>query len=63
MTRRACIGCGAQEEFYGCADIEIKPRAGGVQVVTPGNQPLPTAEETTYVLYMFIRSYISDQIK
>jgi hypothetical protein len=25
VTGEGCVGCGPQEEFYGCADIRIKP--------------------------------------
>ena len=27
-TGESCTGCGPQEQFYGCADIKIKPRRG-----------------------------------
>ena len=48
VSKRGCIGCGAQEEFYGCADIEIKPRSN-VQAITPGHQPVQSTSTTRLV--------------
>ncbi|XP_052820506.1 uncharacterized protein LOC128246356 [Mya arenaria] len=39
-TGRGCIGCGNQEQFYGCADIAI-----GYEVEIPAHKPLPADKE------------------
>ena len=55
VTKRGCIGCGAQEEFYGCADIGIRTRGGGAGIVTPGPQPIPTTTKPPVTTRRIIR--------
>ncbi|KAK2165850.1 hypothetical protein NP493_1348g00041 [Ridgeia piscesae] len=46
---RSCIGCGLQEEFYGCADVEIVAHPVTLQAATgePSNRTPPSAAKTT----------------
>lgn len=37
----SCVGCGYQEEFYGCSDIRILPHGSSQSVIEEGN---PTAK-------------------
>ncbi|GFS09714.1 cell wall integrity and stress response component 4-like [Elysia marginata] len=49
-TGEGCLGCGPQEQFYGCADVTIRPRnpsASKPEVVEPGPQQPPTAGPST----------------
>ncbi|XP_052081951.1 uncharacterized protein LOC127719748 [Mytilus californianus] len=42
-----CVGCGAQEEFYGCSDIAIEdPNGAGIQTTLPGST-ISTSTTTT----------------
>ncbi|XP_013390218.1 uncharacterized protein LOC106158689 [Lingula anatina] len=43
----SCVGCGPQEEFYGCADIAIYPPGQGTGGVTLPATPAPTGTGTT----------------
>ncbi|CAL1530979.1 unnamed protein product [Lymnaea stagnalis] len=36
---RQCVGCGYQEEFYGCADIKILPGSGQNLATPPSSAP------------------------
>ncbi|XP_059160368.1 uncharacterized protein LOC131943958 isoform X2 [Physella acuta] len=46
---RTCIGCGPQEEFYGCSDISILPSVGTRAVsANQGWNPLATPGVNTY---------------
>ena len=45
-TNRGCVGCGPQEEFYGCADIRISDGGGG-DVVSPTTTAAPTTTTGT----------------
>jgi hypothetical protein len=38
VTGEYCLGCGPQEQFYGCSDISITNGGGGI-VVPPPTQP------------------------
>ena len=31
QTGEGCLGCGAQEQFYGCADVNIRPKNPSAQ--------------------------------
>ena len=43
-----CVGCGNQEEFYGCADVRIVPSGqGGVQASSSGSAAEITTTTTT----------------
>ena len=41
VTGEYCLGCGAQEQFYGCADIRI---TDGVTVTDPPNTTAPPTQ-------------------
>ena len=43
---KACIGCGEQEEFYGCADVSIN--SDGLPVART-ETPQPNPPQTTYI--------------
>lgn len=48
ITSKGCVGCGPQEQFYGCSDIAINPTKGGrPRKTTPQHPTQPTRKLTT----------------
>ncbi|KAK7489255.1 hypothetical protein BaRGS_00019507 [Batillaria attramentaria] len=47
VSRKCCDGCGPQEQFYGCADVDVSPASGGSGILPSGSGSvavhLPTA--------------------
>ncbi|XP_060596745.1 mucin-2-like isoform X2 [Ruditapes philippinarum] len=47
-TGKSCLGCGDQEEFYGCADVAINGSDQAPQTTTPKPTPRPTQPPVVY---------------
>ncbi|KAJ8319947.1 hypothetical protein KUTeg_001534 [Tegillarca granosa] len=50
VNNRGCIGCGAQEEFYGCADVAIRGDGNESQQTAKVLNVQTTLKPTTYKL-------------
>jgi len=56
LTGRGCVGCGPQEEFYGCADIRISRRGG--KIVVPTKPPITTLKVGHSLIMQDIELYV-----
>ena len=47
ISERSCVGCGPQEEFYGCSDIRIVDDATHQSMKNPTDSPTTSEKQTT----------------